>query len=243
MRGFQFIGHNEHGLIITLNFNFATTNTTSSPSNTSNNRPAVAFSLVLVVSTASFQDGFVNTSTSSNDSNHGAVVGGNYFLSSRRQLNSGLFGLRVVPNDSGVVSRCAGQGASITMLLLNVADDGTFRHSSNREYISNLEGCFLSTVNELTGVHSFNGQEVFFPCLVTVRITEVYYSQRSTSTRVVNNFLDDTFDVAMSFSEILGPELRGSFAVFSVSLEDSTSSFTLSTNNTTHFDLRLRCSG
>ena len=47
-------------------------------------------------------------------------------------------------------------------------------------------------------------------------------------------YLDDTLDVAMSFGEIFGAEFGGSFAMFSVSLEDSSCSFTLGTNNTTH---------
>ena len=91
-------------LIITLNFNFTTTDTTRPPGSdktnfatsrsasldgrsltdvlvvttsvgmfngvhgyTSDNRPAVALSLVLVVSTTSFQDGLVDTTTTSDD--------------------------------------------------------------------------------------------------------------------------------------------------------------------------------
>jgi len=203
-------------------------------SHTSNNRPAVALRLVFVVGATSFQDGLIDTSTTSNNSNHGAVAGRDYFLGAGWQLDTGPLGFRIVSNDGGVVTRCTGKSTTITMLLLNVADDGTFRHGSNGEDVSNLKSGFLSTVDELASVHSFDSQEVFFSCLVTVRVTEVNYSQWSTSAGIVDDFLDDTLDVAMSFGEIFGAEFGGSFAMFSVSLEDSSCSFTLGTNNTTH---------
>lgn len=49
-------------------------------SNTTNLGPAVTLDLVFVVGTTSLQDGFVDTSTAGNDSNHGAVGRGNNLL-------------------------------------------------------------------------------------------------------------------------------------------------------------------
>ena len=59
---------------------------------------------------------------------------------------------------------------------------------------------------------------------------------------VTMSYLNDTLDVAMSFSEILGTKLGSSFTVFRVRLEDSSGTFTLGTNNTSHigFCCRLR---
>merc|ERR1712168_665284 len=47
---------------------------------TTNLWPAVAFDLVLVISTSCFQQGFVDTSTSCNDTNTCTIEGGNNLL-------------------------------------------------------------------------------------------------------------------------------------------------------------------
>merc|ERR1712231_40972 len=111
-----------------------------------------------------------------------------------------------------------------------------FGHGSDGQNVSDLESGFLSAVDELAGVHSLDSEEDLFPRLVTVRVAEVYDCQWGTSTRVVDNFLDYSFNVTMSLGEIFRAEFGCSFAVFRVGLEDSTRSFTLRTNNTTHFE-------
>ena len=59
-------------------------------------------------------------------------------------------------------------------------------------------------------------------------------SKGSTTTGIVNDVLHDTLDVAVSFGIVDGSEPGGSLPVFRVRHEDWTSSFTLSTNHTTH---------
>ena len=118
---------------------------------TSHHRLAVALGLVLVVGTTGLQDGLVDTSTSSHDTNHGTVVGGDYLLGSGRKLDAGLLRLGVAADDCGVVARSAGQGAAVAVLLLHVAHNGTFRHGTNRDDVADLEGGFLSEVDELPG--------------------------------------------------------------------------------------------
>merc|ERR1712071_733073 len=72
--------------------------------------------------------------------------------------------------------------------------------------VSDLESGFLSAVDELAGVHSLDSEEDLFPRLVTVRVAEVYDCQWGTSTRVVDNFLDYSFNVTMSLGEIFRAE-------------------------------------
>ena len=71
-----------------------------------------------MVSTTSLQDWFVDTSTSSNKSDHGSVGRGDDFLGSRRELDPGPVGVGVVGDHGGVVAGGPGELATITSLLL-----------------------------------------------------------------------------------------------------------------------------
>merc|ERR1719158_2111864 len=82
-------------------------------SNTTNLWPAVPLHFVFVVSTTSFQDWFVDTSTSSNKSDHGSVGRGDNFLGSGWQLDPGPVGVGVVGNHGGVVAAGPGELATV----------------------------------------------------------------------------------------------------------------------------------
>ena len=92
--------------------------------NTTSLGPAVSLDLVLVVSTSSLKHGLVNTSTTSNDTNHGSVGGGDDLLVTRRQLDPGPLGVSVVGDDGGIVSAGPGELATVTGLLLKISDNG-----------------------------------------------------------------------------------------------------------------------
>lgn len=49
-------------------------------------------------------------------------------------------------------------------------------------------------------------------------------------------YLDNSLDVAVSFGEVDGPQLGGSFSVLIVALKDTTSPLTLTPDNSTHFE-------
>ena len=48
---------------------------------------------------------------------------------------------------------------------------------------------FLAAVDELASVHALNSQEVLFPGFVPVWVPEMNYSQRGTTTRVMDDVL------------------------------------------------------
>merc|ERR1712198_355033 len=112
-------------------------------SNTTNLWPAVPLHFVFVVSTTSLQDGFVNTSTASNQTNHSSVGGGDDLLASRWQLHSGSLGVGVVGDDGGVVSAGPGELATVSGLFLEVADDGSLGHVSDGHHVSDGDLGFL----------------------------------------------------------------------------------------------------
>ena len=67
-----------------------------------------------------------------------------------------------------------------------------------------------------------------------VRIAEDNLGEGSTTAGVVDDFLHDTADVAVTFSEIKGAELGSTLTANGVSLEDRTTTFSLRADNATH---------
>ena len=71
--------------------------------------------------------------------NHGAVGGGHHLLGARGQLDASPPGVRVVADDDARVAAGAHQLATVTGLLLDAADDGTFRHGAQRQDVADLQ--------------------------------------------------------------------------------------------------------
>lgn len=69
---------------------------------------------------------------------------------------------------------------------------------NNKKLKLRIENLTLNTgVDELSSVHSFDGDEVFNSLLVSVCISEDNLGKRGTSTGVMNDISDDTLNVTM----------------------------------------------
>merc|ERR1719419_447294 len=158
-------------------------------SNTTNLWPAVPLDLIFVVRTSSLQHRLINTSTSSNNTNHSSVSRRDNFLVARRKLYSGPLSIGIVSDNSSVITASPSALATISRLLLKIADNSTFGHVAHRHHISNGNVSFLSTINELSSVQAFSCNEKFLLCLIAVRITEVSNSKGSTTAGVMDNVL------------------------------------------------------
>ena len=169
-------------------------------SHTSHLRPAVPLDLVLVVGSSSLQQGLVDTSSSSNDSNHGTHFRIDQLLGARRQLDPGLAGVWVVGDDGSVVTGGSGEFASVTGLSFDVADDGSLGKMAYGQTVANSESGFLSAVDELSGVHSLDRDHQLLPDLVLVGVSEVDPGERGTTAGVVDDVLNDTLYVSVAFS-------------------------------------------
>ena len=121
-------------------------------SNTTSLGPRVALDAVLVVSTTSLQEGLVNTTTSSNDTNGGTSGREDDLLGTGGELDAGLAIIGVVADDGGVTAGGTGESTAITDSLLNVADNGTLGHGTQRKNVSDVQGSLLTAVDELTSV-------------------------------------------------------------------------------------------
>lgn len=182
--------------------------------------------------TTSLEQWLVNSSTSSNDTDGSSGSGWDSLLGTRWKTDSGDLAISVVSDDGGVVTRGSGERSSVTGLLLDVADDGTFWERGEWEDVTDIQGRLLSTVDELSSVHALGGDESLGSELVSVWVTESDQGERSTSTSVVDDLLDDTSDVSISLSEVVVSELGWVLVQVGVGLEDTTR-LSLRTNNTT----------
>lgn len=87
-----------------------------------------------MVSTASLEDGLLNTSTTSDDTNHGTSERGDRFLLARGHLELGV--VVGVADNGAVLARGTGKGSTVAGLLLDGADDGTLRHDTNGQNVT-----------------------------------------------------------------------------------------------------------
>ena len=102
-------------------------------------------------------------------------------------------------DNNNIVSGGTSQCAAVTNFFLNIRNNGAFRHSTEGENVSDCQICLFASIDELTGVHSFVGDESFGAELESVGITESNFGKRCTTTRVVDDFLDYTTKISMSF--------------------------------------------
>jgi len=137
-------------------------------------------------------------------------------------------------NDGGVVAGSSGEFATISQLLLQLADDGSLGHGAHGHHVADGQTGLLAAVHELTGVHALHRDERLLALLESVRIPEFDNGQRSSSAGVVNDVLHNALDVSVTFGIVGRPQSSGAFAVLVVRGEDGPRSLPLRTNDATH---------
>ena len=113
-------------------------------------------------------------------------------------------------DDCNVISRRPPQDTTIAHLLLHVCYHCTFRYGPQGQDVSNGEGSFLASIDELPGVHALVGDEGFCMKFEAIGIAELHFGQWCASARIVNDIFDNTSDVTVLFCEVKGSELRRS---------------------------------
>mmetsp|Transcript_11239 Transcript_11239/g.24792 ORF Transcript_11239/g.24792 Transcript_11239/m.24792 type:complete len:214 (-) Transcript_11239:30-671(-) len=182
--------------------------------------PAVPLNGVLVVGTSSLEEGLIGTSTSGDNSDLGTDVGRDGLLSSRGKTETGGSLVLIVRDDNCEASRSTGEGTTVTDLGLNVADDGSLGHLLQRKNISAVQGSLLTTVNELSSVHTLGRNHKLSVTLETVSVQELNLSNGSSPTRIMENLLHNAADVSTTLGVVDGTELDGSLTGAGVCLED-----------------------
>jgi hypothetical protein len=121
----------------------------------------------LVLGARRLHERFVCSATSGDDSDHTTAGAGENLLGTRWELDTGLALIRVVANDGNVVTRSTAERTTVTVLVLDVGEDGTLRDGVEGEDVADGESGVLSSVDELHIV-----SPMFLPvCVILSRLT------------------------------------------------------------------------
>jgi len=203
-------------------------------SNTTSLGPGVALDRKLVLCSRSLEHWLVCTAATSNNANHTTSRAENDLLSTGRQLDASLALVGVVANDGDIVARCSAERTTVSSLLFNVGDNGTFRDGTKRQDVADCQVRILAGVDELASVHALVGNEDLISVLELVWASEADLRERSATAGVVDDFLDYTANVAMSFGEVELSELCRSLVQAGVGREDGAAALTLIPDDSTH---------
>lgn len=136
--------------------------------------------------TTSLQQWFINPSSTCNNTNGGTCRSRDGLLRTTGKPDSCLVVIRRVTDDSSIVAGSSCEGATVTDLLLNIADDSTFRALGDRENVADVEGGLFAAVDKGTGVETFSSDESLLTKFVAVRIAENDAGKRSTTWKIGN---------------------------------------------------------
>jgi hypothetical protein len=195
--------------------------------NTTSLGPAVPLDGELVLGARSLEEGLVCSATTSDDTDHTTSTAADDLLRAGGELDAGLALIGVVADNGDVVAGGTTESATVTDLLLNVGDDGTLRNGAEGENVADGQGGVLSGVDELAGVHALVGDEGLALLLELVGGVEDDAGEGSATTRIVDDLLHDTTDVAMALGVVERPELRGSLPEAGVGSKDAAATLTL----------------
>ena len=105
-------------------------------------------------------------------------------------------------DDDGVGAGSSGEGSSVTHVLFDIADDGTFRDGLEGEDVADGDLGLSAAEYVLAGVEAFGGHEELGSEFVFVGVSEDDSGEGSASSGVVEDLLDDSLDVSFSFDEV-----------------------------------------
>ena len=140
----------------------------------------------------------------------------------------------IVTDDNSVITRGPSENTTVTNMVLDVADNSSFRDRSEGQDITNNKGSFLTTVHELTSVQALSSDEELILLLVPEGVAESDLGERRTTARIVDDIGDHTLKVTISLAEVEAAKPGRTLAAVGVGLEDGTSTLTLGTNHSSH---------
>jgi len=130
-------------------------------SDTSHSGPILPLGLGLEVGGVSLKKGLIAPLSTGDHTDHGSAATHNGLPDAGWESNARLLSIFGVTDHDAGGSGSAGNSATVSHFRLNAGDDGAFGHLVDREDIADLQGGFVTAVNEHAGVHSFDGDEVF----------------------------------------------------------------------------------
>ena len=162
--------------------------------NTTDLRPLVTLDAVLVVRAASLQQRLVKATTTGDEADHGTALVGQRLLHARRQADLGPASVFVVGDDDTVSARAAGEHATVSRAVLDVADHGSLRDLVQGEHVADGDLRLLAAVHELARVHTLAGNEHRLLGTVAVAGAEADLSKRGTCGWMIGRMADGRTD-------------------------------------------------
>lgn len=189
--------------------------------NTTDLGPLVTLDAVLVEGSTGLEEGLVHAATTGDEADHGAACRGEDLLVAGGEGDLGLAVVEVVDLDGAVLTRGLGDLTAVTGGLLKAAHNGTLGHGAEGEDVTDIHLCLSTSVDELTGVGTLGGDHKLLVLLELVRVAEGNDGKGGTTTRVVDDVLHDTLEVAMALAVVVHAELCGTLASVGVRLCNS----------------------
>lgn len=93
-------------------------------------------------------------------------------------------------NNNGVITGSPSEDTAITDVVLDIANDSTFRDTTQRQDVADHEIGLLAAKDELAGVHALGGDEELLLVLVPVGVTEGDAGEGGAAPRVVDDVND-----------------------------------------------------
>ena len=203
---------------------------------TTNLGPAVTLAAEAEEGVTGLEDGLLNTSSSGDDSDDATAGGAELLGVAGGELHVGVAELGLVGHDDAVVAGGAGEGSTISGLLLNAAHDATLRDATDGEDVSDGQGGVLSADDGLSGEETLGGDEELLDALVLVGIAELDAGKGGTTASLVLDGLHGTADVSVALRVVANAEASGAKALVSVQLVHGTSSLTLGEDGLSHVE-------
>jgi len=202
--------------------------------NTSDLRPAVVLRAEAVVGVTSLEDGLLNSATSGDEANHGTACRRDGLLLAGGQFEAGAVRLGVVGDDDAVITAGASEGATVTELGLNVADDATLGDVAKGEDIADGELRLGAAVDCLASEHAFSGDEELLDAFVLVDVAELNASEGSTTAGIVLDVLHDASHEAVALVVVENTEAGRAKALVTVNFVEGTLAVAAGKNGLTH---------
>jgi len=202
---------------------------------TTHTRPAVSLLLVLVEGVTGLEHGLIETGTTGDDTDHDTAGAGDLLAGSRGETDHGLG--TIVTHDGAASSGGTSDSTTVSVLVFDHADDGTFGALSDGQAVADGELGGGTAVDVLALRQTFDSDHNFLVDAILVLVAEVNRGKRGTTTRVVDDVADDALDVAVTFGEIDGTQAGGTLATLGLRAEDDgfVRTLSLTTDDSTHF--------
>jgi len=180
---------------------------------TSDDWPVLSLGLGLEPGSVGLQEWLVSSLATSANADHASAGGLDGLPDAGWESQSGLPAVFGVADDDGGGAGSAGQSATVSLLGLNVGDDGALWHGADWENVANSKGSLGTSVDKLAGVHALDCNEKLSVLLEFVLVFKNNLGEWCATTWVVQNVLDDALDVSSTLGEVQSSEASWSHSL------------------------------